>query len=55
MRQGRERDDERAWRFLLKQYGPLLRGRAGATETMTPDERREHWAALGVKLGEALS
>lgn len=48
----RPADDERAWKFLLRQYGPLLRRRAAPSGT--PAERARAWVELGLELGRAL-
>lgn len=51
----RPSDDERAFRFLLRQYGPLLRRRAALLALDdTPASRLGAWSELGVQLGLAL-
>lgn len=51
----READDERAYRFLMRQYGPLLRRRAALAQTndssVTP---LSAWSSIGVQLGHDL-
>ena len=48
-------DDERAMRFLLRQYGPLLRRRAALlTADDTAAGRLGSWSELGVQLGLSL-
>lgn len=55
MQADRVSDDERAYRFLLRQYGPLLRRRAALlSHADTPADRLASWAELGVQLGLAL-
>lgn len=52
VQQSRPADDERAYRFLLRQYGGLLRRRVDA---MPPGiDRLEAYAELGRELGRAL-
>lgn len=51
----RPADDERAMRFLLRQYGPLLRRRAALLAGQdTPAGRLGAWSELGVQLGLSL-
>lgn len=45
MQAGRESDDERAWRFMLKQYGPLLRRQAAEVGS---------WECLGLNIRDDL-
>lgn len=45
MKAGRESDDERAWRFMLKQYGALLRRQAAEVGS---------WECLGLNIREDL-
>lgn len=55
MAEHRPADDERAWRFLLRQYGPLLRRRAALLGSHGPlAGRRAAWESLGVLLGQRL-
>jgi hypothetical protein len=54
MAEHRQPDDERAWRFLVRQYGPMLRRRAqeaAGGPDAAQDALRAAWAALGVELG----
>lgn len=55
MKHGRQRDDERAYRFLLKQYGGLLRRRADEFGAADPVTRIAAWEALGRALAAELS
>src|SRR5690606_24476732 len=42
-------DDERAWRFMLKQYGPLLRRRYDLAREAMPDAKAEAlWQQIGL-------
>lgn len=51
----RPADDARAWMYLLKQYGPLLRRRFDLAREKTPDATLEAlWAGIGLDLGRAL-
>lgn len=51
----RPSDDERALRFLLRQYGPLLRRKAALlTSDDTAAGRLGAWSELGVQLGLSL-
>jgi hypothetical protein len=45
MQAGRESDDQRAWRFMLKQYGPLLRRHASEVGS---------WECLGLNIRDDL-
>lgn len=55
MQADRVSDDERAYRFLLRQYGPLLRRRAALLAVDdTPAARLGAWSELGVQLGLAM-
>ena len=51
----RPSDDARAWTYLLKQYGPMLRRRIDVAQAAEPDaDPAKLWAALGLELGAAL-
>lgn len=55
MQADRVSDDERAYRFLLRQYGPLLRRRAALLAVDdTAAARLGAWSELGVQLGLAM-
>lgn len=63
MRNTRQADDARAWSYLLRQYGPLLRRMVDAEaaewerrglHTSGDEERRALWESMGRKLGGAL-
>jgi hypothetical protein len=48
-------DDERAWQFMLRQYGPMLKRRVQElARDGSQAELRAAWLAIGVELGQRL-
>lgn len=56
MQHKREPDDARAWSFMLRQYGNMLRRQIDgrSTYSLPSQDRLELWAELGRDLGRAL-
>lgn len=54
MAQHRPPDDARAWHFMVRQYGPLLRRKIDSLGHLDGPARLEAWAELGRDLGRAL-